>query len=211
MNKMNTTISTYCFMFGLLFYIIVHDYLMPKIIQNPTSLKIVIEVLSTLGFYVAIFQIANILYERYLFKKIDPRFNLDGDWYQVFTSGNGSSPVIRHGPCRITCNVDGIIMSATNYNLENELSSNWQSETVSLSGNRITLLFVSEGKSRKIPIKKGSMAFNLHGCPPDTLSGIFNDLSPGKNFGDIRIFRNKAEYERHLNTVTNGQLSNQAN
>ena len=48
------------------------------------------------------------------------------------------------------------------------------------------------------------MVFNLHGSPPDTLSGIFNDLSPGKNFGDIRIFRDKSEYDKHLSLVING-------
>lgn len=153
------------------------------------------------GAFMVMFSALIWAYERSLYRTLNRSRFLNGIWFQVFII-SGDSPIrdrVRHGQCHITTTLDTINFSANNLRIDGSFSSNWNSQAVLLSNRQLSLMFVSEGNRNG---SRGTMNFNLQGSPPQCLIGQFNDSSPAKHHGDIRIFKKKYEYEKWLTSIT---------
>lgn len=153
------------------------------------------------GFFSIAFSATALLYERLIFALINRAVYLSGRWYQVFIIA-GDSPIstrIRHGECQITTSLNIISFSAINLKLDGSFSSNWNSETVIVQNKQVSLMFKSEGNRSS---SRGTMNFNIQGNPPQALIGNFNDSSPARHHGDIRIFKKELDQLRWIESIT---------
>lgn len=153
------------------------------------------------GFFSIIFSVTARLYERYIFSFMNKSVYLSGRWYQVFVIA-GDDPIhmrIRHGECQITTSLNIVNFSATNLRLDGSFSSNWNSEAVILHNKQVSLMFKSEGNRN---LSRGTMNFNIQGNPPMTLIGNFNDSSPARHHGDIRIFKSESDALKWMESVS---------
>ncbi len=193
--------SIVCFVITLAIYISLNGYLNTKY-PNDKWATAILEIVSSLGVYTIIFHLYLFIYEKYLFVMIDKRFDMTGEWFQVFIIKNPADGVasIRHGYCSIKASPNGINLSAENYRPDDTFSSNWQSEVTTIINNQLYVMFVSQGNRPTNPITRGTMVFNIHGCPPNRLIGTFNDSTPATHSGEIRIFREYDEYCQYLNS-----------
>lgn len=197
-------VSTYCFLIALFGYILISEVLLPLAIRDVQLLKVLLAFLATIGIYPLIFQLFFSIYSRYLYKKVDRRLDIGGQWFQVFVIKGSTNPLdaIRHGICTIDATIDQISIAGQNHRVDQAktFSSNWQSEATSLFGRRLAVLYVSEGVSRpaEASIARGTMVYQLLGNPPTQMSGNWSDVTPATHSGTITLFRGKAEYERHL-------------
>lgn len=152
------------------------------------------------GFFSVVFGATAFLYERFIFSYINRAVHLSGRWYQVFIIA-GDDPIskrIRHGECQITTSLNAISFSAINLKLDGSFSSNWNSETVVVHDKQVSLMFKSEGNRNS---SRGTMNFNIQGNPPQILIGNFNDSSPARHHGDIRIFKTELEKIKWIEDV----------
>lgn len=155
------------------------------------------------GFFSIVFSAAAFLYERFVFSFINRSVHLSGAWHQVFIIA-GDEPIserVRYGECQITSSLDTIRFSAINLKLDGSFSSNWNSETVVVQNKQVSLMFRSEGNRNS---SRGTMNFNIQGSPPQALIGNFNDSSPAKHHGDIRIFKSKSDQLKWIEEISKG-------
>jgi hypothetical protein len=133
--------------------------------------------------------------------------DLSGSWYQItLISGiEDSKERIRHGTCVIEADLDGITISAKNHlaDKQSSFSSIWQSEIITMVGNKLVILWMSEGVRQVNAITRGTTVLHIDGKPPSKLFGSFTDASPAVNKGTITIYRNKDEYEKALDMLIN--------
>ena len=177
---------------ALLFYVFVHDQLLARFTTNPTWAKLAIEILAAIGIYSLIFDIFFWFYARYFYRIFHHRLAMDDEWYQVFVINQYENPLnaIRHGPCKIESTFEGISISGENYRVNQEFSSSWQSEVSTITGDKLTLMYESEGIRRQNYITRGTMSFHIYGSPPTKLIGNFSDSTPATHSGPITLFRN---------------------
>lgn len=201
------TISIWCFTLALGSYIAIREFALPQYITDPIALAIVIAFLSALGIYSLIFRIFYWIYGRYLYRYLDGRLNIGGAWYQVLTiqGKTTESEAIRHGLCHIDAEFDKITLSGQNHKADraNSFSSNWRSKATALVDRELVVHYTSTGINRRKDFETtvGVMEYNIIGSPPAYLKGSWRDAAPSGNIGTVIIFREEAEYERHLAQV----------
>ncbi|MDO8531212.1 MAG: hypothetical protein Q7T26_03445 [Dehalococcoidia bacterium] len=199
-RKAISRIAAYSFTGALLFYVLVHDQLLAQVTTNPWWAKLIVEFLAALSVYSIAFSVLFSLYARYFFRIFDRRLMMDGDWYQIFAINecDSSLEAIRHGPCRVVSSYEGVTISGESYRANQEFSSSWQSQVSIIIGDRLTLMYVTNGIRRKNSITRGTMSYHISGSPPTRLVGSFADSTPATHSGPITLFRVKSEYEAQL-------------
>ncbi|MBA7653677.1 hypothetical protein ES703_61534 [subsurface metagenome] len=186
---------------ALFFYIFIHDGLLAGFSIDPPWMKLVIEVLSAMGFYLFVFEIFFWFYIRYFYRIFDRRLDIKGEWYQIFVINQYSSPIeaIRYGPCKVVSSYEGVSISGENYRVNQEFSSSWQSEVSTITGDKLILIYISEGIRRQQNyITRGTMSYHIYGLPPTKLVGNFSDSTPATHSGPIMLFKDKSAYEERL-------------
>ncbi len=203
-----TRIAGLSFACALLFYVLVHDQLLAGFATDPSWAKVAVEIVSALGIYILAFEAMFWFYSKYFYRIFDRRLNMDGDWYQIFIINEYGDPVnaIRHGPCKITTSFEDIQISAENYRTDGEFSSSWQLVTFSITGDKLILMYESEGIRRESYITRGTMSFRIYGSPPKRLVGNFADSTPATHSGRITLYRDKSEYETRLSATKDAAI-----
>jgi len=205
-------IAAFSFTFTLIVYIIINDYILVGFSPNPTISKTILEFLSAIGFYLFIFTLLYSLYSKYFFRIFDRRFDVEGEWYQIFLT-TGLTPadnLIFHGPCNVRSSIDGISFSAIDYSLiDKTYNSIWQSDGSILDGAELTAIYHSSGYKREENAKTvGTMIVTLKGSPPTKMIGNYFDSAPAKYYGPIFLYKDKSEYEMALKSFDKVALSN---
>lgn len=199
-KHITSSISKLSFLSALAFYAAIGNAVANI---SPAWLQSVIQFLASIGLYEAVFEISLRLYNKYFYKIFDRAHNFEQDWYQVFVVNEYEDRVrgIRHGPVKMTASPEKIFLSGENYRLDGSFSSSWQSEFVNIDGDKMILLYISEGTRRQNSITRGIMTLHILGSPPATLTGSFTDAAPATHSGPIHIFRDKTEYEKKLEFI----------
>lgn len=201
------SVSSLCFAVSLWVFIILNEYLMPTYIANSRLLSLVASFVAAAGVYPFVFQTLFWIYSKFLYKFLNPRFDLNGTWYQVISIHDAklNQEVIRHGPCAIDVDLDRVQMSGQNFRLDyaRAESSIWQSTAASYYNRQLQILYKSEGVNRPDNLRTthGLMQFHIMGDPPSLIQGTFHDVFPATNSGIITIYRNKQEYEKRLQAL----------
>lgn len=176
----------------------------------PTTswLVILIEFFASIGVFTVVFELASSVHSYLGTKFIYKYYDITKDWHQVMIV-DGPSPIeqrIRYGKCNINKVGNSFFIAAESYRPgDNTLSSNWQSEATLVSNKKITVMYLSEGTRRINNIRRGTIVFNLHGAPPNTIRGIFNDSAPADTSGEITLFSDECEYRAFLKSLVDNE------
>lgn len=201
------SVSSLCFAISLWVFIGLNEYLMPTYLANSRLLSLVASFVAAAGLYQFVFQILFWIYSRFLYKLLNPQFNINGTWHQVMSihDGKANQEIIRHGPLVIDVDLDRIQMSGQNFRLDYDRSESsiWQSTAVSYYNRQLQILYKSEGVNRPDNLRTthGVMQFHIVGDPPTLIQGAFHDVYPATNSGIIAIYKDKQAYEKKLKAL----------
>jgi hypothetical protein len=190
-----------CFSISLFFYIVLNEYLSSFIPPNENLTRLILSFLSSIGFYFLVYSAFYELYDRFIYPIVNPIFNIAGKWYHIGVLENGD---IRHGTVNITFRKRDLVMLGDNRKIDGAFSSSWRTETIKMEDREIILIYNSEGKNRAHPQSKGEMVLHIHGSPPDKITGLWNDMAPHQNRGEITLYKKYDEYKKIIENIQKG-------
>jgi len=202
-NKIIITIASACFSISLAIFLIVEKLIFGN---NSSIANILLLAFSTIGVYSMIFSSLIWIYKKYIHKRINNIYNLDGDWFVIseIQGSEKSITSIRHGKCSIDANLsEGIKLTGEHLRIDNTFSSSWSSETADILGGRLVLFYISDGISSHHPISRGVITLNINGSPPTLMNGVWSDIAPLTNRGITSFFRDEAKYLERLDVLKN--------
>lgn len=181
----------------IVFFLVFSKYVAPHLSQIP-GLGLVSGLFAAAGFYASVFVALLWAYNRFMRDKVEPREAIVGEWYYTLTiKGKTASP--RYGICRIERHGDEIIAYGMHYSPKSgKFTSRFTSDHVVLAGTHLVIIYTSVGVDEEIFMRKGVYFLSTEGIPPARIYGIWTDVLPNTNLGDILMCRRDSETDQAL-------------
>jgi hypothetical protein len=152
------------------------------------------------GFYVIFFRISVIVYDKYLFKVLNRRSYLNGEWYFVIYFPDLNS--YRKGFSEIQHSGKTLLISGQTEKIENnEVRAHWHSELAKIKDNKLLFLFESIVSRKEQKIRKGMMILKINGRIPKQLRGHCVDILPNDTNGEICFYKDKGEFDARISEI----------
>jgi len=182
---------------SILILLTLKEYVLKNTI-NEIATKIIIDLLIGLGVFTLLYFFCFLIYTTYLNRKM-LLHKFKGQWFQILaiTKKDGTLD-IRHGKCDIRIEDGQLTFNATTYHIDNLYSSFWKSSAIIMDGKNITLIFTSKGNRE---LTDGTMDLLLES--DNKIVGRFSDNAPGKNYGNVSIYKNEDDYKEKLKDIIN--------
>lgn len=185
----------------ILFYKVVSSMLTPRLTDIP-ELTFLVALLSSIGFYLAVFKILTWSYDRVLHRRLVPAEDVIGEWfYKLQITGRPQSPY-RYGLCRISRSRSGLTASGIHYHPEKQgFTSRFSTDYLILDNTTVILLYSSFGIDEEGFVRKGIFFLQSEGEPPDKIYGLWTDVLPVSNYGDIFMQKRTPATDRILDEI----------
>ena len=154
-KKYIPVVTTFCVTLTILFFKLFSNYIEPKITGTP-GLGFVVGILTSVGFYVSLFQIMVWFYFKFLFELINPQEAITGEWfYKLSINGKDNEP--RYGICLIKRHWNELSITGIHFcPAKNKFTSRFNSSTCLFDKNELIILYTSVGVDEETFLRRGS-------------------------------------------------------
>lgn len=201
MNRIrhHPAVSTISVVLTLLFYKAFEQFVAPQISVIPGA-SFVLSILASVGFYVSFFSGLLWLYFRYIEDVVNPKEAICGDWFYKLDVHGRPSP--RYGLCYVTRHRGELSASGIHYHPDHKkFTSRFTSDYVLIENHTLIILYTSVGVDEDIFLRRGVFFLATEGVPPSRIYGVWTDLLPTRNSGDIVFQRRDRNTDDLLTTL----------
>jgi hypothetical protein len=187
----STSVTTFSVTLTLLFYTAFTTYLSPRLAILP-GFGLVIGILASTGFYLSLFHFLLWAYHRWISDRLEPRLAIAGEWfYRLQIRGQEGSP--RYGICEIQKHGSELHVTGIHFDPhKKKFTSRFSSDCVVRDGKSFIVFYTSVGVDDEIFSRRGTYILSTEGVPPTRVYGVWTDVFPAKNSGDIVMQRRDA-------------------
>jgi hypothetical protein len=171
----------------IFFYTVCIEYI-PQVPSVP-GFRLVLGMFASVGFYVAVFKASLWVYNEYLRDMLEKREAITGEWfYKLQIKGKEHLP--RYGICKIARHDEELSANGIHYAPEvKKFTSRFTSDHAIIDGNNLIIMYTSVGVDEDIFMRRGVYFLSTEGFPPNRIYGIWTDVVPNTNIGDIIMQR----------------------
>jgi hypothetical protein len=198
------TVTTLCVALAISFYAWFTGSVAPAIAKATSSgpqIRFVVSLFAAAGAYVALFQGLLWLYEKFLEDRLNRREAIQGEWfYKLDIRATPNNPV--YGICEI--GKDGGKLSARAIHFDpktNKFTSRFNSDFVVLEGGTLIIVYSSAGLDEDLYTRRGVYFLSTEGTPPRRVYGIWSDVLPGRNSGEMLMIRRDRHSDAFLRSI----------
>lgn len=186
---------------SILFYTVFTQYVNPLVSGIP-GLGLVSGVLASVGFYVSVFAVSLWVYNTFLRDRIEKQEAITGKWfYKLQIKGKEYAP--RYGICKIARHGDKLSANGIHYAPESrKFTSRFTSDHIIIDGNNLIIMYTSVGVDEEIFMRRGVYFLSTEDVPPSRIYGIWTDVVPNKNLGDIIMQRCDKNTDKILESIS---------
>jgi len=197
MKKGWNTVTVICLVLTIAFYNFFNYKIAPLFASIP-ALAPIIGLLASTSFYISLFRVFLWIYETYLEDRFYPNEAVLGQWfYRIEVKGREDDPLF--GIFEVEKRNGEFSMKGVHYHpVKKRFTSRFNSEKISLGNNQMFVFYNSAGGHRDIFLRKGILILNLEGVPPKRMYGVWSDILPIKNTGELVMQKMNKDVEKLL-------------
>lgn len=199
-SKYNPIATTASVFLTISFYTAVIKFISPLFAALP-GLDFILGSFASVGFYVSVFEFLNWLYNKFLHDKLNPKEAIVGEWfYKLDIAREESEP--RYGICRISEHQGEMLITGIHFDPSQEkFTSRFRSESVRLDNDNLVVMYSSAGVDEEIFTRRGVFYLQTEEIPPKRIYGVWTDVLPSRNAGDIVLQRRDENTDAILNDI----------
>jgi hypothetical protein len=184
----SASVTSFVVTMTLLFYTAFNTYLTPRLAILP-GFGFVIGILASTGFYLTFFHVLLWIYNKWIDDRVEPRQAIVGEWfYKLQIRGQEGTP--RFGICEIQRHGADFHMTGIHFDpLSRKFTSRFTSDCLVRDGKNVLVFYTSVGVDEDIFTRRGTYMLSTEGVPPKRIYGVWTDVFPAKNAGDIVMQR----------------------
>jgi hypothetical protein len=184
----------------IVFFLVFNKYVSATLANIP-GLGLVSGLFAAAGFYVSLFKCLLWGYNRFLRDRFEPKEAITGEWFYTLTiKGKEDRP--RYGICRIERHRDDVIAHGMHYSVEQrKFTSRFTADHIVIDGSVVNIIYTSVGVDEDIFMRRGVYFLASEGLPPMRMYGIWTDVVPNTNAGDIIMERRDTRTDQVLQSV----------
>ena len=199
MSRRFLTVNTVIVAFTILFYTGITQYINPSLSTVP-GLGPLTGLMASIGFYVSAFRGSLWLYNKFLIDKVELREAITGDWFYKLQIKGRTMP--RYGICKFSRHDGSLVATGIHYNAgSNTFTSRFTSDHILIDGNNVTIIYTSVGVDEDIFMRRGVFFLSTEDLPPRRMYGIWTDVIPNTNLGDIVMQRRDNNTDKILVSI----------
>ncbi len=194
-------VTTIAVAVSIIFYTVFNKHITPLIIEGFPEFGFLASLLASIGFYVFAFKFFIWVYFKWLEGKLNSKEAILGEWfYKLEIKGRTNDP--RYGICQISRHNDEIIATGMHFDpSKNKFTSRFNADFVLIQGHTVMMIYSSFGVDEEIFSRKGVFFLSTEGSPPKRIYGVWTDVLPNKNSGEIMMQSRDNQTDNFLSSI----------
>lgn len=196
----HSAITTVSVTLTIIFYAVFTKYISPFVAGIP-GLGFIVGVFASIGFYVSLFQALLWIHFKFVLDIVNPEEAIVGEWfYKLDIRGRENEP--RYGICKISRYGGEVLITGIHYHpRQKKFTSRFSSDFTLINGHNLIILYTSVGVDEETFTRKGAFFLSTEETPPKRIYGVWTDVLPNRNVGDIVMQRRDKHTDAILDTV----------
>jgi hypothetical protein len=194
-------VSTIAVTLTISFYTLLSNYVSPLISEIIPGSGFIVGVFTSVGFYLSVFEILLWIHYKFIDDRLNPREAITGEWFYKLEV-RGKEEQAKYGLCRIGRHKGELTATGVHFDPQRKkFTSKFGSDIIRINGNTMIIVYHSAGVDEETFLRHGILFLSTDGVPPQRIYGVWTDVLPSRNAGDIVMYRRDKEVDKAMQSI----------